>query len=609
MLLSTNLATIALAALHLGAATAQRPIIRADTNRDGTVNEADDADKAFWTPARGAIFLPNVGDSLRRCANTDLQGNPLSNHELASCNDASGHLLLEPGLVAPLKTAPVDVSDDVFAHIYATPKAAAKRVRLFVNDFPSRASETAAWRLVDPEFIFNATQLKNGISLGIDGREFVTDASEWDGKVTVHFDLHVNTTILSDAVELKVAPVLTHHHLQRVDTLISTATNDSDPVQLEFIRQLDAGRAATGLQTPLYLFNQSSDIWAQDFIEPAYASMPGPDGPVSIRIVLRSAQSTRTGGRQVFEQLRGKGVGGFQPEGGRRGFGHLEINSFGNLETIPPYTSKSGIKYPVGRIIQGKHFEKMPAESMTKFLDGQGLQKPLMLETGWLLIGHVDEFVQFLPSNNTGLGFTIGIADTVSALEILRNASTAGHGGVRAVSFNGSLDNAFSTSAEELATTIDQILANKTFHQVNAYAQKHIDANLETLLSEIPIAREHVVRVPVLFKDLNMGQGFSRSDDGLPSHTDTVMADEFLVASFSPAAINGIVLGEHYLSPKPWGPVVDGKDLFEERVKAVYGATGMDVGFVDDFLSHHVGLGEIHCGSNTLRETDVKWWE
>ncbi|KAK1846044.1 arginine deiminase type-3 [Colletotrichum chrysophilum] len=609
MHLPTNLTTIALAALHLGAATAQRPVIRADTNRDGAVNEADDADKAFWTPARGAIFLPNVGDSLRRCANTDLQGNPLSNHELASCNDASGHLLLEPGLVAPLKTAPVDVSDDVFAHIYATPKAAAKSVRLFVNDFPSRASETAAWRFVDPEFIFNATQLKNGISLGIDGREFVTDASEWDGKVTVHFDLHVNTTILSDAVELKVAPVLTHHHLQRVDTLISTAANDSDPVQLEFIRQLDAGRAAAGLQTPLYLFNQSSDIWAQDFIEPAYASMPGPNGPVSIRIVLRSAQSTRTGGRQVFEQLRGKGVGGFQPEGGRRGFGHLEINSFGNLETIPPYTSKSGIRYPVGRIIQGKHFEKMPAESMTKFLDGQGLQKPLMLETGWLLIGHVDEFVQFLPSNNTGLGFTIGIADTVSALEILRNASTAGHGGVRAVSFNGSLDNAFSTSAEELATTIDQILANETFHQVNAYAQKHIDANLETLLSEIPIAREHVVRVPVLFKDLNMGQGFSRSDDGLPSHTDTVMADKFLVASFSPAAINGIVLGGHYLSPKPWGPMVDGKDLFEERVRAVYGATGIDIGFVDDFLSHHVGLGEIHCGSNTLRETDVKWWE
>ncbi|KAG7072687.1 Arginine deiminase type-3 [Colletotrichum scovillei] len=83
----------------------------------------------------------------------------------------------------------------------------------------------------------------------------------------------------------------------------------------------------------------------------------------------RSAQSTRTGGRQVFEQLRGKGVGGFQPKEGHRGFRHLEINSFENLETVPPYSSKSGIRYPVGRMIQVKNFEKMPAESMTRFFD------------------------------------------------------------------------------------------------------------------------------------------------------------------------------------------------------------------------------------------------
>ncbi|KAF9872912.1 hypothetical protein CkaCkLH20_09775 [Colletotrichum karsti] len=611
MHLSVKSAAAALVSLHLGVTLSQqtRPIILADTNRDGIVNEADATDKAFWTPARGAIFLPNVGDSLHRCANKDLQGNPLSNQELVSCHDASGHLLLEPGLIAPLETLPIEVSEDAFAYIYATPETAADRVRLFVNDFPSLSNDTSSWRFIDPEFIFNSTQLRSGIALGIDGREFVKNSSKWDGKVKVHFDLYSNSTIMSDAVELKVAPVLTHHHLQRVETLVSTAANDSDPVQLEFLRQLDEGRKAAGLENPMYLFNQSSDIWAQDFIEPAYASMPGPNGPVSIRIMLRSAQSTRTGGRQIFEQLRGKGVGGFQPEGGRRGFGHLEINSFGNLETIPPYTSKSGIKYPVGRIIQGKHFEKMPAESMSAFLQGQELQKPLLLETGWLLIGHVDEFVQFVPSNDTGLGFTISIADTTSALETLRNASAAGHGGVRAISFNGSLDTAFSVSEEELATTIDQLLANETFHQVNAYAQRHINANLETMLSEIPLAREHVIRVPVLFKTLGMGGGFSRSNDGLPSHTDEVMRNEFLVASFSPAAINGIVLGKHYLSPKPWGPIVNGQDLFEEKVKEAYARAGMDVGFVDDFLSHHVGLGEIHCGSNTLREKDVKWWE
>lgn len=115
-------------------------------------------------------------------------------------------------------------------------------------------------------------------------------------------------------------------------------------------------RQSAGIETPLLLFNQSSDIWAQDFIEPAYASMSGPSGPIAIMIILQSAQSTRTGGRQVFEQLRGPGVGGCQPASGTgSGSGHREINSFGNLETIPPYTSKSGVEYKAGRIVMGKH--------------------------------------------------------------------------------------------------------------------------------------------------------------------------------------------------------------------------------------------------------------
>jgi protein-arginine deiminase len=82
----------------------------------------------------------------------------------------------------------------------------------------------------------------------------------------------------------------------------------------------------SSISNPLLLFNQSSDIWAQDFFEPAYARMPGPSGPIAIRIMLRSAQSTRTGGQQVFEQLRGQGIGGFQPPSDTRsGFGHREI--------------------------------------------------------------------------------------------------------------------------------------------------------------------------------------------------------------------------------------------------------------------------------------------
>ncbi|KAK1446228.1 hypothetical protein CMEL01_10471 [Colletotrichum melonis] len=509
MYLSAKAVAIILVTLQFGAVHGQqpKPMILADTNRDGIVDDSDATDRAFWNPSCGAIFLPN--------------GNPLSNHELASCHNASGHLLLEPSLVAPLKAIPLEVSDDAIAHTYATPDAASERVRLFyLNDSSANPAETASWSFVDPEFTFNASHVQAGITLGIDGREFVKDLTKWDGKVRVHFDVQAQGGSSSDP-----SPSPT---CQR---LCQYCGKESDPVQLDFLSRLDEARKAAGIKEPLYLFNQSDDIWAQDFVEPAYASMPVPNGqPISLRIMLRSAH--------------------------------------GSHDCL------------VGR----------PRAS-----------EPSFLESGWLLIGHVDEFVQFLPSNETGLGFTIGIADTTSALDLLRNTSAAAHGGVRAISFNGSVEGSFSITKEELAMTVDELLANETFHEVNAYAQRHIDANLGILLAEMPILRDHVVRIPSLFKAPKVSS--------LSSLTETVMEGEYLLVSFSPAAINGVVLGNYYVSPKTWGRVVEGRDILEFALREVYAKAGMEVGFVDDFMSHHHTFGEVHCGSNTFRETDAAWWE
>lgn len=170
-------------ASQINTANAQglKPDIRADTNRDGVVDvqgSSDSADKAIWTAERGAVFLPKIGDKTRRCANTDINKNPLSNDELAAC---SGHLLLAPEYVAPLRTLPMNLSSDATANIYATPRAAYERVRLFVLDDDSKPNATESWRLVDQEFIFNSSQLANGITLGIDGREPVKDAGVWNG--------------------------------------------------------------------------------------------------------------------------------------------------------------------------------------------------------------------------------------------------------------------------------------------------------------------------------------------------------------------------------------------------------------------------------------------
>ncbi|EDN06820.1 predicted protein [Histoplasma mississippiense (nom. inval.)] len=154
---------------------------------------------------------------------------------------------------------------------------------------------------------------------------------------------------------------------------------------------------------PLFEFNASDDLWAQDFFEPGYTSMPGPSGPVTLQVMIRSAQGDRVAGRQVFEYLRGSGTGAVQDRAGSRD----EINSMGNLETIPPHNF-NGKNYPAGRIVLGTHGAQKPY--ILKYMLAQEIQDPLLFDTNWLAVGHVDEMLQFLPANNS-LGWAMLVPD------------------------------------------------------------------------------------------------------------------------------------------------------------------------------------------------------
>jgi protein-arginine deiminase len=82
--------------------------------------------------------------------------------------------------------------------------------------------------------------------------------------------------------------------------------------------------------------------------------------------------------------------------------------------------------------------------------------------------------------------------------------------------------------------------------------------------------------------------------------------------------VNGLVLtgtgdndSTHIVAPNPWGPLVDGgKDMWAESTRAAYAraGAGLNINFMDDYFSHHVGVGEVHCGTNSLRSPDTPWW-
>ena len=76
-----------------------------------------------------------------------------------------------------------------------------------------------------------------------------------------------------------------------------------------------------------------------------------------------------------------------------------------------------------------------------------------------------------------------------------------------------------------------------------------------------------------------------------------------------PNPVNSVVVNGHLLVPKPLGPRVGGKDLFEQAIREKLTACDVRVVFVDSWNAYHVSGGEVHCGTNTFRRPrDPAWW-
>ncbi|KAF4456691.1 protein-arginine deiminase type-3 [Fusarium austroafricanum] len=585
---------ITLCGLSLASALNENPQIkadiRADTNRDGKVDLkglSDATGKTKWTETSGAIFLPNIGDTDRRCSKKALSGPALSNEKLDDCNDASDNTQRGPQYLAPLKTVPIPAASKNAKGAITVPDATQRK---FVRIFRKQGKD---WVYVDRKHIFSQKELQAGLELGIDARD-TRRPKIWDGRVTVQFDVTDGDAKSSDKVMLRVAPVLTHHHLQKVEQVLAVQGNKTDsPYLVGFNKDFGSVVKAAGIKKDLYLFNASDDIWAQDFVEPGYASMPGPKGAVSIRIMIRSPQDERVAGRQLFEYYRKAGVGAVQHLGGKRD----EINSGGNIEAIPPYTYK-GKSWPAGRVILGDHGKQK--HHISAYLEAQESQNPLHLDTAWLAIGHVDEFIQFLPAKNKR-GWVAVINDPRAAIKLLEETRKAGHGSLPAISRKNDTSpnpgqdcDTFACAIPVNTPTITQLLTDKKLMKLNERCAQRIDGNIRTLTKEVGLTDEDIIRIPALFK----ASDFAGGDDS-----------RLQVGAFFPGVVNNLVLTGYKtcVAPNPWGPVVDGKDIIAETIKAKYAKIGTKISFIDDWNTHHNGGGEVHCGSNSIRDMSARW--
>ncbi|PHH86929.1 hypothetical protein CDD83_9568 [Cordyceps sp. RAO-2017] len=214
------------------------------------------------------------------------------------------------------------------------------------------------------------------------------------------------------------------------------------------------------------------------------------------------------------------------------------------------------------------------------FLQAQEIQDPLLVDSAWLEVGHVDEFLQFLPAK-TPRGWRVMVSDPLAALKLLQGAQADGRGNETHITHGSS------------NPTIDWFLANST--TVNEECARRIQGAIDLLKRETGITDDEIWGVPVLYKRDFEPRVRSNGD--------------FQVIAAYPNAINGLVLTDSlYVAPKQWGPLdADGTDIMQHAVEMVYEKAGFDVDFVDDWGFHYI-KGDIHCVANVFRElpTSIK---
>ncbi len=565
---------------------AEAPVVdlRADNDRDGVVSlddPSEDADEHTWGATHGAVFLANIDDDLDACPTS---GNP-NDATLAGCFDAADEVVNGPADLldlARLRTAPwAAAPSDASAHILVSPATA--KVRLFKRD----ASD--AFVVFHPETdTLGQAELVAGVELAIEATDIVRDASQWDGYVDLTLLVDGGTGasgaigMASDTVRMRVAPVLFRHHLDPAEQIFASAMNYSGSQVFRTDLQASMNEAAVPVST-LTTFNVN-DQWNQDYFETAYMAMPGPGGePHAIDVNFRSANHTggqlRSAGRVVFG-LRGPDIAAavqFDPSHSN----YMDtLNSFGNFETIPPF-SHAGKSYPMGRVFRGGTPDYYPDKSFDRMVDAQSAQLPVWADTSWLLVSHIDETLSFLPAPSAR-GWVVLASDPTMARAIFEAIEADGGGSL--VVFKGKRWYG-NVSAQ---TTVSAMLDDIDVMNDSAWAAVHTADQLAMLASVAGVSDAEIVSGAHLFGSY----------------------DGYLIAH-QPGVVNGIVLSSsHFGAPKPWGPVVDGRDAFEKQLEDALAPIGVDVSFIENWDLYHALDGEVHCGSNTRRKvpTDVYWW-
>ncbi|TRZ25182.1 hypothetical protein HGM15179_001868 [Zosterops borbonicus] len=291
----------------------------------------------------------------------------------------------------------------------------------------------------------------------------------------------LESPIFTDSVVFRVAPwIMTPNTQQPLEVFVCSVDDNEGFVAA-------VGALAERAQCPLTVCpapQNRQDRWIQDEVEFGYVQAPHKTFPV------------------VFDSPRDRGLKDFPvrsilgPDFGyvarQAPEGASSLDSFGNLEVSPPVTVQ-GKEYPLGRILIGSSFPRVGGRRVAKavrdFLVAQKVQAPVELFSDWLHVGHVDEFLSFVPAPDRK-GFRLLLASPSACYQLLREKQEEGYG--EAAMFQG-LDRV-------PKPTINEILANEELRKFNDYAQSCISWNRDILKRSLGLAEPDILDIPQLFQ-------------------------------------------------------------------------------------------------------------
>ncbi|MBK9974747.1 MAG: PKD domain-containing protein [Planctomycetes bacterium] len=545
--------------------------IDVDSNRDGVVNAADDANEDTWGTTRGAVIYYNLDDDDANAAE-DYKDTTASGSDL---NDLARIFVRQYAALSAGGSCTVLVSG-----------SAQSRIRIFQN---TAGSWSGVYSTGASFTLPAATVAAGDIELSIEARDRMS--ATWNGYVTLTLEIRdaSNTLLGTDAVILRVAPPLMSTNLWRATQyhVVNIATGSTNNAALRSAMQTicTAGgfqyREAAGT-------SYSGDRWLQDSSEFAVTQLPVSGSPRRVVDHVMQLARWRPCDAWCKSTLLGADFDFFE----RFSTDTASTNYGGNFEVVPPTASM-----PWGRVMFGggngtqlgtsTSVNRHMIAAYREFFDAAAIQGPhLEITSEWLAVGHVDEFTMFIPAPNTARGWVCLIASPARSLTVLQATQSAGQGA--AAVFAG---------RSGYATTVNAILADTALMTLNQQAQTRIDQARSQIKAATGITDADFIHLPVLFE----------------------YASGNYVAALNPGDVNLVCLpsanGTTYLAiPDPEGPDIGGVDQWQADITAQLNAlftagSPVAITYVDVFFSYHDLLGEAHCGSNFVRVPPADdWW-